>query len=128
MIHYVIVRDHKSIGLLKWFSPGMPKSAGCVLALCINLKEAGTRGGTLGRDVLSFMDVAFASQNILLKAHEMGLGTCVVRSFLHDPVKQLLSLPEDYSPMLLISAGYYDETPQAPPRPDPAGRKHYEKW
>jgi F420 biosynthesis protein FbiB-like protein len=52
--------------------------------------------------------VAAASQNILLRATELGLGACWMCAplFCGEAVSQALSLPEDWEPQALITLGY----------------------
>lgn len=56
-----------------------------------------------------------AVQNILLAAHEMGLGTCWIGEILgrEDDVRKLLDLPDYLKLMALITVGYPE---------DPAGK------
>lgn len=126
--HFVVVQDAAALQKIKLFSPGMSRSAPCIIALCIDLAEAEAKGGALARDSLAPMDTAFTAQNILLMAHHMGLGACVVKSYNHSSVKRLLGLPGRVAPLLLISVGYYDSAPQAPPRRPVAEKIHFEGW
>ncbi|MFC1528607.1 nitroreductase family protein [Candidatus Latescibacterota bacterium] len=41
------------------------------------------------------IDVAIAMENMVLTAHELGLGTCWLGAFYEDRVKELLSIPEE---------------------------------
>ncbi len=52
--------------------------------------------------------VAAASQNILLRATELGLGACWMCAplFCGAAVSQVLALPEDWEPQALITLGY----------------------
>ena len=53
-----------------------------------------------------------AAENIMLRAAELGLGTCAVKSYNEAAVRKLLKLPPHYRMELLISIGY----PQGAPR------------
>ncbi|HBK32916.1 MAG TPA: nitroreductase [Porphyromonadaceae bacterium] len=66
----------------------------------------------------SMLDVGLLTQNILLSAHALGLGTCPIGSvvsILTDPANKelvdLLKIPEDYEIVLAVSLGYSDESP-----------------
>jgi nitroreductase/NAD-dependent dihydropyrimidine dehydrogenase PreA subunit len=68
-------------------------------------------------------DALLASQNILLTAHAMGLGTCligfVVEAFRHDPsLKRLVGIPAEETVHAVIAVGY-----PAEPYKHPAGRR-----
>ncbi len=59
-------------------------------------------------------DAMLASQNILLGAHSMGLGTCLigfaVAALQNDPaVKKFLKIPDEESVYAVIAMGYPDE-------------------
>jgi coenzyme F420-0:L-glutamate ligase / coenzyme F420-1:gamma-L-glutamate ligase len=63
------------------------------------------------------ISVAMAVQNLLLSAHVMGLGACVMTApLLADNVWQKLEdLPLGFEPTCLVALGYSAESP-APPR------------
>ena len=82
-LHFVVVRDKGVLEKVKLFSPGMPKTAPCVIAICADLEEAKLRAGVCEK--IAPVDSAFAAQNILLKAHHLRLGTCVVKSYNENP-------------------------------------------
>jgi len=80
------------------------------------LKRAYDIGGELGRDILSIMDISMASQNIMLRAYDLGIGSCVVRSFGITAVKRFLDLPDYVNPELLIALGYPEKMADPPER------------
>jgi len=53
---------------------------------------------------------------ILLRAFDLGLASCVIRSFSQAAVRELLSAPEYIQPELSIILGYSDQNPKPPPR------------
>lgn len=59
------------------------------------------------------ISASLALQNMLLKAYELGLGTCVVR---HLPPKEtlrkILNIPDTQDPIAYVTIGYPDETPR----------------
>ena len=57
-----------------------------------------------------FSDSGAAIQNILLKAVELGLGTCWIGSF-KEEVNSILGLGADRAVMYLVAVGYPDESP-----------------
>jgi F420 biosynthesis protein FbiB-like protein len=58
--------------------------------------------------VMTVQSVAMAGQNLLLAAHEAGLGACWMCAplFCPDVVSAALSLPDDWQPQGLIALGY----------------------
>ncbi len=63
----------------------------------------------------AYIDLGIAIEHIVLKAHELGLGSCWVRMFDHNRLTEMLKLPEGIAPVVLLPVGYPDEKP--PPRP-----------
>lgn len=54
-------------------------------------------------------DGSAATENILVSAHAMGLGTCWVAGYKKDyaePVRQFLGVPDGYELVALIALGY----------------------
>ncbi|MFZ5822923.1 MAG: nitroreductase family protein [Bacillota bacterium] len=111
--HFVIVQDPVQLRRIKRFAPGLGGEPAGLVVLCSNQTEALSRGGKDTAEVLRFVNLGIAASSILLTAHSLGVGTCPVRSFHRGAVKQLLGLPEDVDPELLITLGY----PAQPPRP-----------
>jgi len=65
-------------------------------------------------------DCAAATQNLMLAAYELGLGTCWMgvapRPDRMDPVREQFALPESVMPFCLIAVGVPDEVPAQPER------------
>lgn len=57
-----------------------------------------------------------AIEHIVLQAVELGLGTCWVRWFDDNRVKELLGIPKNIEIVALIPVGYPDEDPPQRPR------------
>jgi len=112
----VIVQRKEDIELVKAISPGMLGNPTALMILCADRRKAYDKGGEVGRDVLSLMDIAIATQNICLEATELGIGSCIIRSFNQDAVRALLDLPENIAPELVVSLGYPRKIPNPPPR------------
>lgn len=113
---FIVVDDSVSIKNIKSLSPGIFDIPAAIVIVCRDLKRAYDIGGELGRDVLSIMDISMASQNIMLRAYDLGIGACVVRSFGLTAVKRFLDLPDYLSPELLITLGYPEKIPDPPER------------
>jgi len=64
------------------------------------------------------MNVAIAVENIVLKAVDLGLGSCWLGRFDRDKLKEYLKLDESIYPVVLLPVGYPDQTPKARPRFD----------
>jgi nitroreductase len=94
------------------------------VVLCINpgSDEWGTldqrpQGKPDFKELFTIQESAAAIQNMLLTAHERGLGTCWNGSFDENAVRTTLNLPSMVRPIAIISIGYADKAPEPRPRP-----------
>jgi F420 biosynthesis protein FbiB-like protein len=69
--------------------------------------------------LMAVQSTAMAGQNVLLAAHQAGLGACWMCAplFCPDVVQQTLNLPPDWQPQGLITMGYPAETKQKTRQP-----------
>ena len=76
-------------------------------------------------------DCSAATENILIKAEDKGLGAVWLGVYpLEDRVnklKEVLNLPESVIPLAIIPVGYPDENKQAVDRFNKE-RIHYDRW
>ena len=76
-------------------------------------------------------DCSAATQNILVAAASLGLGTCWVGVFPRktnvEAVTKILDLPEGIVPLNMIALGYPDEDPPVKDKWRPE-RVHWEGW
>lgn len=111
--HLIIVQDPAQLRQIKRFSQGLSGEPAAVVVLCSNRTEALVRGGTDTVEVLRFVNLGISAAYILLTAHSLGVASCPVRGFHQGALKEILGLPEDVDPELVICLGYADQ----PPRP-----------
>jgi nitroreductase len=64
------------------------------------------------------MNVAIAVEHIVLKAVDLGLGSCWIGRFERDQLSAHLKLDEYIYPVALLPVGYPDQSPKARPRMD----------
>ena len=62
------------------------------------------------------MNVAIAVEHIVLKAVDLGLGSCWLGRYDRDKVKDYLALDESIYPVVLLPVGHPDQSPKARPR------------
>jgi nitroreductase len=62
------------------------------------------------------MNVAIAIEHIVLKAVDLGLGSCWLGRFDRNKVKELLSLDDSIYPVVLLPVGHPDQSPKERPR------------
>jgi nitroreductase len=62
------------------------------------------------------VNAAIAIEHIVLKAVDLGLGSCWVGKFDRGKVNECLALDENIFPVVLLPVGYPDQSPKARPR------------
>ncbi|MFA7245974.1 MAG: nitroreductase family protein [Dehalococcoidia bacterium] len=124
--HFVVITERKTLVQVPTFHPHahMLKEAALAILVCNDSGLELTRG----RGVL---DCSAATQNILLAAHDLGLGAVWVGVYpvveRMNGMRKLLNMPTRIVPIALVSVGYPDERPRMEDRFKPE-RVHYERW
>jgi len=67
-------------------------------------------------EVGAVRDVSIAAQNLVLRATELGLGTCYIGLVARDKAKEILGIPKNYVLPFVLTVGYPAEEPKATPR------------
>ena len=100
-----IVTDKEAIARLQtcykrdWLS-----TAPCIIVACANHEESWHRRAD-NKDHAD-IDVAIAVEHICLAATEQGLATCWVCNFNAEGCREVLQLPENLEPVVLVPIGY----------------------
>jgi nitroreductase len=68
--------------------------------------------GVKGEKVYAVQDAAFAVENMLLAATDLGLGCSLVIGFNEQRIKDILAIQEPAEPYAIITLGYAGETPK----------------
>ena len=101
-------------------NPAIPsvKKAPIVLGVCAELEQSGFyKGKVITKFGDWFMyDLGLMTENIVLSAHALGLGSVIVGAFDHDKAKEMLHLPQKMEIVTLIPLGYPDQAPSPPKR------------
>ena len=63
-----------------------------------------------------FINVAIAVDHLVLRAVDLGLGTCWVLGFDRKKVKDILMLEDRYEPFVLLPVGFPAQNPKPRPR------------
>lgn len=67
-----------------------------------------------GERLYSVQGCAAAAENMLLAAHNQGLGACWIGAFDEEKIKTILGCPAETRPQIIIPVGYPAETAQKP--------------
>jgi nitroreductase len=124
---FVLVRRAERLVALRSLAPGIIGQPTAVIAICLDQERARRLGGA-GSEQFMWLDIGLATQNLLLAAHDVGLGACPVGSFHHRGVATFLELPPDVYPVLLMVFGYPAIKPSAPGRRPLADVCFDEEW
>ncbi len=84
--------------------------------------------GIRGERLYTIQDCAAAAQNILLAAHDHGLGACWVGAFDEDKVRSVLGIPDYARPQALIPIGVPNEEPAMPPKFKLENLVYFNRW
>jgi nitroreductase len=80
------------------------------MAYIVTLINSELENTTEVKRINTMCDAGMAVENMALVACEYGLGSCVVRSYEEDELKELLNIPDKYEVGLMLALGYPDET------------------
>ncbi len=139
---YIIIKDKKTKEKLKKkgvFRQDFVYESPIIVVLCGNPKEYENfkevkyqqEEGTLPKDLTEVKkvlrgieeeranrDISIASSFFVLRATELGLGTCYIGLINRDVLKEELNIPKDWFVPFVIIMGYPSENPQQRPRKD----------
>jgi nitroreductase len=90
-------------------------NAPLVIVACVDYRLA-SQYKERGKLLYCIQDCAASVQNLLLAAHDLGLGTCWVGAFKEETLREILGLPENLRPVAIVPVGYPARTPKAPER------------
>lgn len=93
------------------FQQNWISQAPIIIVVCANIDEVKRMYGVRGEMLYSIQNCALATQNILLKATEMGLCSSVISAFEEGMLKRILKIPDEARPQTIITVGYSDEFP-----------------
>jgi len=62
--------------------------------------------GERGKELYCVQDASAAAENALLKATDLGLGSCWVGAFDEERVRTICGLPDELRPVAMVTVGY----------------------
>lgn len=75
------------------------------------------------------IDLGIAMEHMVLKATELGLGTCLIGWFKEKKIKALLKIPNPVKVSILLSVGYAKNTPTSKRTRKPLDRiLFFDRW
>lgn len=116
--YFYVLRSTESREKLSGLCAEWVKNAPIVLVVCTNGNEIINRFGDRARDLFVLQDTALASENIMLQAADIGLGSCFIGAFNEDGIREVLRIPPDKRPVGLIPIGHStDDNPKRERKP-----------
>jgi len=124
--HFIIINDREVLNKLASVSPSwkMLEIAASAIVVCgdLNLEDS---------ESFIIQDCSAATQNILLAAHELGLGSVWLgvhpREDRLKPIVDILRIPGNILPVSMVSVGKPDEDREQPDRYN-IERIHQDGW
>lgn len=110
---FIVVNSPAQNKQLLHFCPGLNDVPAATILICSKPKQKKLADKVR---LMYMADCAIAAQNLVLAAYSMGIGSCVVVSFAEAALREILSIPENVYPFMMVTLGYPSETPEPPPR------------
>lgn len=104
LTQYIFVDDEKILKKLSQTADQKFSWAPCFFVVLSNPRLSTKRNSAI-------ISAGMAAQNILLKATDLGLGTCPLTGFKNDKkIKEILKIPRELKIIMLIACGYVDKS------------------
>jgi nitroreductase len=116
----LVVTDPDLMRTVRQVTPSFLANSPAVVIICTDLDRAEASMGVQGRDTLSLVDAGAAAENMALAALTMGLATCFVRCANDVALQEVLDIPKNVRPDILVAVGHPAPTPTAPVKNPPA--------
>lgn len=123
---FIVLDDRQVLDAIPMFHPysQMLHQAPLAIVVCADRRLETLEGYWV-------QDCAAATQNILLAARDVGLGSCWLAIYPEEDrvqkMRELLQLPAEVTPLNVIAVGYADEEKEPVQRYKPE-RVHWNKW
>ena len=125
--HFIVITDPENLADIQevyprnWF-----REAPVCIVVCSDHKQSWKRKSD-GKDFAD-VDAAIVIDHLVLKATDLGLGTCWVCNFDTILIRKKLQLPDHIEPIALIPLGYTTSEAPAKSRKQLAEIVHWEKF
>lgn len=117
----IIVKDRKLRQELKAQCRGLLRfttSPPVILVICSVPEESAVKYEDRGRNLYALQDATIFASYLQLAAVSLGLASCWVGSFNEETVSDVIGLPDNLTPVALITIGYSEEAIRQKQRKD----------
>jgi nitroreductase len=127
---FIVIDDREHLRALAAVGPYASHLAGAAVAVALVTPDPSAPGAALA----ILWDLGLASQNMMLAAWELGIGSCPATVYEPALARQLLGYPEDRACEYLLSFGYPANPDELTRPPRPGGRRplaaliHQDRW
>ena len=110
---FIVIKKQSTINKIAdaCFQQNWISEAPLIIVVVANIEEIKRMYGVRGEMLYSIQNCAFAAENLILKAVDLGLDTTIVSAFEEGMMKRLLKIPDNFRPQIIITVGYGDEEP-----------------
>jgi nitroreductase len=111
--HFIVITDPENlVDIQEVYPRNWFREAPVCIVVCSDHRQSWKRKSD-GKDFAD-VDAAIVIDHLVLKATDLGLGTCWVCNFDTEMIRKKLQLPECIEPIALIPLGY--TTSETPPK------------
>lgn len=112
--HFIVVKDAKNKQKLAIaaLDQSFIEEASVVIVVCADETQSSQGYSSRGTTLYCIQDTAAATENILLAACALGLGTCWIGAFREELVKKALGAPPNIRPVAIVPVGHAAEKPE----------------
>ncbi|MBI2596994.1 nitroreductase family protein [Candidatus Daviesbacteria bacterium] len=82
-----------------------------IFVICSVPEESAIRYGDRGRNLYALQDATIFASYLQLAAVSLGLASCWVGSFDENKVSEILNIPKNLVPVVMIPVGFSEEEP-----------------
>lgn len=112
---FIIVREPGNAKRLRAVAPGISGIPTAFVVICLARPRPYKEDRGRGYET-ALLSLGAAMENLLLAAHDQGLGACAIGSFHAPSVCSIFCLPDHLQPKVLIALGYPVSQPEPPGR------------
>ncbi len=98
-----------------------------VVVVCDDVEDVKRNYGEQGK-LYAIQNCSVTIQNMMLKANDIGIGSCWVGGFDKDKVREILKIPDRIIPEAIITFGYANGESETPHKIDLNDLVYFEEW
>ena len=116
---FITIRDKITIEKVSKMCDGQEwiAKAPVLIVVCSDVKQLRRLYETRGEALYAVQNCAAAIENLLLTAHNLGLGSSWIGAFDEEEINELLEIPEDIRPQAVIAIGYLKQSEESKREP-----------